>query len=43
MGDTAGQTVTCDFDENNPGQWMAHCHNVYHEQSGMMGILGYVG
>jgi FtsP/CotA-like multicopper oxidase with cupredoxin domain len=38
-----GQTVTCDFDANNPGQWMAHCHNVYHEQSGMMGVLGYVG
>ena len=37
-----GQTVTCDFDTDNPGQWMAHCHNVYHEQSGMMGIIGYV-
>lgn len=37
-----GQTVTCDFDTNNPGQWMTHCHNVYHEQSGMMGIIGYV-
>jgi FtsP/CotA-like multicopper oxidase with cupredoxin domain len=37
-----GQTVTCDFDTDNPGQWMAHCHNVYHEQSGMMGIIGYI-
>ena len=37
-----GQTVTCDFDTGNPGQWMTHCHNVYHEQSGMMGIIGYV-
>jgi multicopper oxidase len=37
-----GQTVTCDFDTDNPGQWMAHCHNVYHEASGMMGIIGYV-
>jgi FtsP/CotA-like multicopper oxidase with cupredoxin domain len=36
-----GQTVTCDFDTNNPGQWMTHCHNVYHEQTGMMGIIGY--
>ncbi len=36
------QTVTCDFDTDNPGQWMTHCHNVYHEQSGMMGIIGYV-
>jgi FtsP/CotA-like multicopper oxidase with cupredoxin domain len=37
-----GQTVTCDFDTVNPGQWMTHCHNVYHEQSGMMGIIGYI-
>jgi FtsP/CotA-like multicopper oxidase with cupredoxin domain len=37
-----GQTVTCDFDTDNPGQWMTHCHNVYHEQSGMMGIIGYI-
>jgi FtsP/CotA-like multicopper oxidase with cupredoxin domain len=37
-----GQTVTCDFDTDNPGQWMTHCHNVYHEQSGMMGIVGYI-
>jgi FtsP/CotA-like multicopper oxidase with cupredoxin domain len=37
-----GQTVTCDVDTENPGQWMTHCHNVYHEQSGMMGIIGYV-
>src|SRR6266581_768363 len=37
-----GQRVTCDFDTGNPGQWMAHCHNVYHEQSGMMGVIGYI-
>jgi FtsP/CotA-like multicopper oxidase with cupredoxin domain len=37
-----GQTVTCDFDTNNPGQWMTHCHNVYHEQAGMMGVIGYI-
>ncbi len=37
-----GQSVTCDFDTGNPGQWMAHCHNVYHEQSGMMGVIGYI-
>ena len=37
-----GQTVTCDFDTNNPGQWMTHCHNVYHEASGMMGVIGYI-
>jgi multicopper oxidase len=37
-----GQTVTCDFDTGNPGQWMARCHNVYHEQSGMMSVIGYI-
>ncbi|KWX01180.1 copper oxidase [Carbonactinospora thermoautotrophica] len=37
-----GQTVTCDFDADNPGQWMVHCHNVYHAESGMMTVLGYL-
>lgn len=36
-----GQTVTADFDANNPGQWLAHCHNVYHGESGMMALLAY--
>jgi FtsP/CotA-like multicopper oxidase with cupredoxin domain len=36
------QSVSCDFNTDNPGQWMTHCHNAYHEQSGMMGIMGYV-
>lgn len=35
------QTVTCDFDADNPGQWMTHCHNVYHAEAGMMGVIGY--
>ncbi len=32
----SGQQVTCDFDASNPpGQWMTHCHNLYHApQSG---------
>lgn len=42
VGVLPGQTVTCDFDTSNPGQWMTHCHNVYHEQSGMMGVIGYI-
>ena len=26
----------------NPGQWMAHCHNLYHApQGGMMATLSY--
>jgi FtsP/CotA-like multicopper oxidase with cupredoxin domain len=38
-----GQQVACDLDADNPGQWMAHCHNLYHapESSGMMAMLGY--
>ncbi len=36
-----GQTVTCDFDADNPGRWMLHCHNVYHSESGMMTLLTY--
>jgi FtsP/CotA-like multicopper oxidase with cupredoxin domain len=37
-----GQTVTCDFDADNPGQWMLHCHNAYHGQAGMMAVVGYL-
>jgi len=33
--------VSVDFDADNPGLWMVHCHNVYHSESGMMTILGY--
>jgi multicopper oxidase len=37
-----GQQVPCDLDADNPGQWMAHCHNLYHApQGGMMATLGY--
>jgi multicopper oxidase len=37
-----GQQVACDFDAANPGQWMVHCHNLYHApQGGMMATLGY--
>ncbi|MVU76386.1 multicopper oxidase domain-containing protein [Nocardia sp. ET3-3] len=35
------QTVEADFDANNPGQWMVHCHNAYHGEAGMMSILSY--
>lgn len=35
-------TVTVDFDANNPGQWVLHCHNIYHAESGMMTVLSYV-
>ncbi|UGT70919.1 multicopper oxidase family protein [Nocardia gipuzkoensis] len=36
------QTVEVDFDTDNPGQWMVHCHNVYHGEAGMMAVLSYV-
>ncbi|MCE7004626.1 multicopper oxidase family protein [Kibdelosporangium philippinense] len=36
-----GQTLACDFDADNPGQWMTHCHNAYHAEAGMMTLLGY--
>jgi len=35
------QTVTVDLDANNPGQWMTHCHNIYHAETGMMANLAY--
>ena len=37
-----GQQLACDFDAGNPGQWMTHCHNLYHApQGGMMAMLSY--
>ncbi|MDF3288462.1 multicopper oxidase family protein [Streptomyces silvisoli] len=35
------QTLDVEFDADNPGLWMIHCHNVYHAESGMMALLGY--
>ncbi|MGW5862557.1 multicopper oxidase family protein [Streptomyces sp. NPDC055239] len=34
-------TLAVDFDADNPGLWMIHCHNVYHSEAGMMTVLGY--
>ena len=36
------ETVEVDFDANNPGQWAAHCHNIYHAETGMMTSLSYL-
>ncbi|MFF4399549.1 multicopper oxidase family protein [Streptomyces sp. NPDC001480] len=33
--------MVVDFNADNPGLWMLHCHNQYHSESGMMTILGY--
>ncbi len=37
------QTITVEFDAVNPGQWVLHCHNAYHQEGGMMTSLSYVG
>ncbi|WP_335932236.1 multicopper oxidase family protein [Streptomyces sp. PTD5-9] len=37
-----GRRLDVDFDADNPGLWMVHCHNVYHSESGMMTVLGYL-
>ena len=35
-------SVAVDFDADNPGQWLSHCHNVYHGEAGMMTVISYV-
>ena len=35
------QTLEVEFDADNPGQWAAHCHNIYHAEAGMMTTLSY--
>lgn len=36
------ETVTVQFDADNPGQWLTHCHNAYHAERGMMGVFSYL-
>ena len=36
-------TVKVQFDADNPGNWMMHCHMLYHQESGMMTIVNYDG
>ncbi len=38
---TPMQTVAVDLVADNPGRWMVHCHNAYHQEAGMMGRLDY--
>jgi FtsP/CotA-like multicopper oxidase with cupredoxin domain len=35
------QQLAVDLEADNPGQWLAHCHNVYHMELGMMTTLSY--
>ena len=37
-----GETVVVEFEADNPGQWMAHCHNTYHLEHGMAMVVSYV-
>jgi FtsP/CotA-like multicopper oxidase with cupredoxin domain len=37
-----GRSLEVDFDADNPGQWLTHCHNIYHGESGMMTMMSYV-
>jgi FtsP/CotA-like multicopper oxidase with cupredoxin domain len=37
------QTVAVDFDTDNPGQWIIHCHNTYHLEAGMGTFIFYSG
>ncbi|MEW9548172.1 multicopper oxidase family protein [Nonomuraea sp. NPDC050783] len=35
------ERVEFDVQAANPGEWMFHCHNLYHQEQGMMGTFGY--
>jgi FtsP/CotA-like multicopper oxidase with cupredoxin domain len=35
------ETVVADLVADNPGQWVTHCHNIYHAEAGMMVRLSY--
>ncbi|WP_423984733.1 multicopper oxidase family protein [Haladaptatus sp.] len=35
-------SVTFDFLANNPGNWLFHCHNLYHLESGMARVVEYI-
>ncbi len=37
-----GGQITFDFLADNPGDWLFHCHNVYHLERGMARVFEYV-
>jgi FtsP/CotA-like multicopper oxidase with cupredoxin domain len=37
-----GRSIEVDFNADNPGQWLTHCHNIYHGEAGMMSVVSYV-
>lgn len=36
-----GGEITWDWKADNPGQWMMHCHNLYHHKDGMVRAILY--
>lgn len=36
------QRLGIDFVADNPGQWVLHCHNVYHMEGGMEAVVSYL-
>lgn len=36
-------TLKIQFDTDNPGNWMLHCHMLYHQATGMMTFMNYEG
>lgn len=36
-----GGELTFDWRADNPGDWMVHCHNLYHMEDGMMRTVSY--
>lgn len=34
-------TLNLDFVANNPGEWLFHCHNLYHLATGMARVISY--
>ncbi|WP_216912459.1 multicopper oxidase family protein [Nocardia noduli] len=37
-----GTSLAVEFDADNPGEWMFHCHNAYHFEAGMTANLMYI-
>lgn len=35
------QSFAIDLDADNEGDWLIHCHNIYHGEAGMMIALEY--
>ena len=35
--------ITFEFTADNPGEWLFHCHNLYHMESGMARVFRYTG